>query len=596
MPGIVGIISQGNSKKLTHDLKVMVSAMTQEPFYAQRYFVDESLGVYLGWSWHKESFADCMPAMSENSDIVLLFAGEHFPARASEKSHNAGELIKQYERDGEQVFRDLNGWFSGVLIDRRNAKTFLFNDRYGMQRVYYHERQGEFLFGSEAKALLKVRPYLRQIDSRGLGELVSCNCVLDNRTLFPGIFVLPGGAVWKWSQSGGPEKHSYFTVGEWEQLAPLKTDEFIPLLKETMLEVIPRYFREKGKIGISITGGLDSRMIMACLNARPGELQCYTFGGAREMLDITIARRVAAICRQAYSVIRFGKNFFSDFPRLAERTIAIADGNSDVLSTHDLYFNELAREIAPIRVTGKFGSEVIRDHTMFNAGSYDRSPFQREISTHITNAVHTLSFLKKGHPLTVAVFKDFPWREYNKIAIEQSQSIFRSPYLDNDLVKLMYRVPPGLRASNEPQRRIIRECNAALAGMLTDRGYGEKANSLFAHLRELFYYAVFKADYIYVSALPHWCTALDTMVLSVNGQRPLFGLQKFEYYRIWFRNELSSYIKEILLDPKTLSRPCFERKTLEMMVRTHMRGTRNYMHEINKALSLELTYRVLIDG
>jgi hypothetical protein len=48
---------------------------------------------------------------------------------------------------------------------------------------------------------------------------------------------------------------------------------------------------------------------------------------------------------------------------------------------------------------------------------------------------------KKGHALSVAVFKDFRLREYSKIAIEQSQSVFRSPYMDNDLVELMYQAP-----------------------------------------------------------------------------------------------------------------------------------------------------------
>ena len=35
-------------------------------------------------------------------------------------------------------------------------------------------------------------------------------------------------------------------------------------------------------------------------------------------------------------------------------------------------------------------------------------------------------------------------------------------------------------------------------------------------------------------------------------------------------------------------------KFLEIMVQTHTRGARNYTHEINKAMTLELTHRLLI--
>ena len=67
----------------------------------------------------------------------------------------------------------------------------LFNDRYGMHRLYYHESKEAFYFAVEAKAILEVCPDLRRADPRGLGEFVACGCVLENRTLFEGIYVLP---------------------------------------------------------------------------------------------------------------------------------------------------------------------------------------------------------------------------------------------------------------------------------------------------------------------------------------------------------------------------------------------------------------------
>src|SRR5215472_8948079 len=222
MPGIVGIIGQGPRGKHERDLKLMIDCMLHEPFYRHGSYVNEELGVYAGWICHPDSYADCMPATNEKKVVVLLFAGEDFADRASELDRRANALVERYEGEGEGFLRGLNGWFSGLLIDLRKSKIILFNDRYGMQRVYYHEGKDAFLFGSEAKSLLKVRPELRQLDMQGLGELISCNCILENRTLFPGISLLPGGSAWMWGRGSGLSKKCYFKPSEWESLPPLE--------------------------------------------------------------------------------------------------------------------------------------------------------------------------------------------------------------------------------------------------------------------------------------------------------------------------------------------------------------------------------------
>ncbi len=596
MPGIVGIIGKGPRGRHEGDLKRMIDCMIHEPFYRSGSYINEELGLYVGWTCHQDSYADSMPITNDTGEIILLFTGEHFSDDGYGEPSKATVLLQRYEEKGEVFLEELNGWFAGLLVDLRKSKVFLFNDRYAMRRIHYHQIDDVFLFGSEAKSLLKIRPELRQLDMQSFGELISCNCVLEGRTLFRGISLLPGGIVWSWTEGVGPAKNVYFKPSDWETLAEIEERTFYNRLKETVMRVIPRYFREKGRIGMSLTGGLDSRMMMACLNPDPGTVSCYTFGGQKDMLDITIARDVAKVCGQTHTTIRLDDSFLSEFSRWAEKTIYITDGSVDVSSAHDMYLNRMAREVAPIRITGKFGSEVIRDHTMFNASPYAGGLFQGDLRPFIYRAVETLREVKKGHPISVAVFKDFPWREFSKITIEDSQSTFRSPYMDNDLVRLMYCAPSGVRASNWPQRRIIRECNPHLSALISDRGYGEQANPFIARAIELSYKTLFKLDYAYFFALPHWLTRFDSLCLTINGGKPLLGQsQKFEFYRGWYHRQAANYVKEILLDPRALQRPYYDRKYLERMVQTHTRGTHNYTNEITKALSLELTHRLLLD-
>ena len=71
---------------------------------------------------------------------------------------DASYLVHLYEEMGYDFLERLNGAFSGVLLDLREQKFVLFNDRYGVNRIYYHEDKAGFYFSSEAKALLKILP------------------------------------------------------------------------------------------------------------------------------------------------------------------------------------------------------------------------------------------------------------------------------------------------------------------------------------------------------------------------------------------------------------------------------------------------------
>ena len=57
----------------------MVEALRHENFYVTGTWIDEALGVYVGWVARRNSFADGMPLRNERGDVVLVFAGEEFP-------------------------------------------------------------------------------------------------------------------------------------------------------------------------------------------------------------------------------------------------------------------------------------------------------------------------------------------------------------------------------------------------------------------------------------------------------------------------------------------------------------------------------------
>ena len=118
----------------------------------------------------------------------------------------------------------------------------LFNDRYGMHRVYYHESKDAFYFAAEAKAILAVCPELRRMDPRGVGEFIACGAVLENRTLFDGIHVLPPASAWVFRNGSLERKGSYFHPREWEDQETLDPESYYRELRVAFTQNLPRYF------------------------------------------------------------------------------------------------------------------------------------------------------------------------------------------------------------------------------------------------------------------------------------------------------------------------------------------------------------------
>jgi asparagine synthase (glutamine-hydrolysing) len=585
----------------------MVGSMLHEPFYKSGTCVDESLGLYAGWVSHAGSYADCQPIWNESRDIGLVFAGEHYADRQendrlSAAGHRFGDgdascLVHLYEEQGPRFLLSLNGTFSGIILDRRERRVVLFNDRFGLGRVYWHEDATGFFFASEAKALMRARPALRQLDTRGLGELLVCGCTLQDRTLFQGVSLLPAGSQWSFAPGETIRKVSYFDRSEWEQQTPLAPEAYYEELKGRFHRILPRYFQGRQPIALSITGGLDSRMIIAGADAAPGQLPCYTFGGMyRDSEDVKIGRLVSGLCHQPHSVITVDQRFFPKFIELARKCVYITDGAMDASAAVGLYVNRQGRDIAPVRMTGNYGSEILRGNVAFKENLSATSAFRGQIQSSLEQASDTYREERQScSRLSFIAYKQVPWHHYSRLCEEQSQLTVRAPYLDVELVPLAYRAPPGLLLNKQLAYRYTTDVRPELKGAPTDRGLLKRPRFIPTKAVELSMELRPRAEYYFDYGMPQWLAKVDHALSPLHLERVFLGQQKYYHYRTWYRNALAGQIKEVLLDPKALGRPYIDPKRVEAIVSAHTRGTENHTLEIHKLLSCELIHNTLID-
>jgi asparagine synthase (glutamine-hydrolysing) len=178
--------------------------------------------------------------------------------------------------------------------------------------------------------------------------------------------------------------------------------------------------------------------------------------------------------------------------------------------------------------------------------------------------------------------------------LERTQLTVRSPYLDNDLVALVYQAPPG-SMSRELSLRLIDDGDPVLSRIPTDRGVLYRPFPVVTKLSHLYQEFTFKAEYTYDYGMPQWLARLDHHFARLRLERIFLGRHKFYHFRVWYRDELSRYVQDILLDSRTRARSYLRGDILEEMVKSHIEGYQNFSQEIHWLLTSELIQRHLIE-
>jgi asparagine synthase (glutamine-hydrolysing) len=440
------------------------------------------------------------------------------------------------------------------LIDKRKRKIFLFNDRYGLERIYWHKQEDVFYFASEAKALLRVLPELREFDDHGVADFLAFGCPLEGRTLFKNIHLLPGGSVCSF-ENGKCRKQKYFSPDTWEAQPTVLAEDFEVEFQETFKRILPRYL----------------------------------------LSDVRLAAQVAEACNLEHRILRIGPDFFSTFATQADRTVYITDGCFGILGAHEIYLNRQARHWAAVRLTGNYGSEVLRSISTFKPIRLMSELLSPEFRGSVNSCAEIMP-RSKEHPVTFAAFKEIPWNLFGNLAAGRSQVTFRTPYLDNELVALAYRAPDCLRRSALPASRFVESNKPSLGEIPTDRGLMGNNSEVVRLLRRIFAETTCKIDYYNSEGLPFGLAPFDSILRHLSSGLGILGLHKFLPYRHWFRKELAPQIADILTDARVCRMRFWNPDVVSKLPADHISGRKNCIREINAVLTLEAVERLVIRG
>jgi asparagine synthase (glutamine-hydrolysing) len=201
--------------------------------------------------------------------------------------------------------------------------------------------------------------------------------------------------------------------------------------------------------------------------------------------------------------------------------------------------------------------------------------------------------LAPAHPVTFAAFYEVPFNLFGSLAAGRTETIFRSPYLDNEIVRLAYQMPEQIRRSPNNALRLIANTRPDLAEIPTDMGLTATSNRIALLLRYSWAKATFKLDYFYNEGVPHKFSVVDPLIQGLR-RAGLVGLHKYLHYRNWFAAELSNYVREGMDDVLRRRSPFWNINSLELIRGEQITGHKSCTIAINAVLTLDAVERLLL--
>lgn len=600
MPGLIALIDNREShfERNRHLVRDMAGLISHESFY-KSLFVDHDRPrlcadkVYLD----HEPFGDSIGS-SHDGHIQCLFSGELFGLKdlfnrlgdgrqINHRNSDPGSIVARlYEKHGEAMLSFLNGYFHLLLIDKRENTLIVANDRFGMHRLYFCRLpDGGMMFAPEVKCFRMVPELKLTLDDEAVVHSFRHDCILNNGSFYREVKRLPIATCFRYRDSEW-RSHEYWTPETKCTRTRISPETFMAEATVAFEAAVGDYYTPD-RTALSFTGGLDTRAVLAVLNERGIKPPLFTFGGSlRDSHDVTIARRIAKRNGNFWQVIRLSDEFLDNYEHWANRAVWISDGIARLNTCHEYYLNLAVREIGKVRLTGKYGSQIVRGVTMLK----DRSPDLRIFSADFRQIYQETPSRIVGSGRSALLREELPQLEGARHTLEAAALTVRTPYMDNRMVDVMLHAPE-ITNTSLLQRKIIAKHAPHLSDIPTNRGELATGDRRFSPTK-IYYKSLNFVDSVYNwEKLPRLALPVCRLGDITGISRLFVGRNEWIHHRVWFKGRLKGFVGDLILDAQTRNRPFYDGEALQRMMKAHFCGRGNYTPEIIKIGSFELWCR-----
>lgn len=287
-------IKKNGHKKLQRNVFVRLSRSIHDPFMdLQTWRLNDAfLAISMPKYIHTNNHFSC----DEGGLILVGHTAEHDPM-------NAKALFSLYKKNGPEFMDRIRGIFSVVFWDNRLKMVGIINDKLGLCPLYYYEDDTKFVFSTDAEVLFKERSLRKEIDLRAVAEFFHFGFLLDGKTFVLQVKNLSPGTLLQFRR-GFVSQKPYRYVSIFKRHFPgVQNTEL--RIRKVFQDAVSRRIGGGCKTVIHLSGGRDSRLIVACLTAMKQPIHALTFLDEDTICeDILLARQVSKRIGFQHSVIR----------------------------------------------------------------------------------------------------------------------------------------------------------------------------------------------------------------------------------------------------------------------------------------------------
>jgi asparagine synthase (glutamine-hydrolysing) len=265
-------------------------------------------------------------------------------------------ILHLYDRYGADCLQYLRGMFAFAIWDEKDKSLFVARDRVGKKPLLYsHQANGDFVFGSEFRALLAHPAVSREVDYEAIDNFISYLCVPAPLTAFRQIRKLEPGHWLRW-KDGKIETERYWLPDFSKKIkisAREAEEETLRILREAvrlrMISEVP--------LGAFLSGGVDSSTVVALMAEASGEKPVKTFSIGFEEQDyseLRYARRVAEHVGAEYHEFIVKPDALEVLPILVEH---YGEPYADPSAIPTYYVSRETRRYVTVALNGDGGDE-----------------------------------------------------------------------------------------------------------------------------------------------------------------------------------------------------------------------------------------------
>jgi asparagine synthase (glutamine-hydrolysing) len=278
----------------------------------------------------------------QNESVWVVFNGEiyNFPELRREleaRGHtfrtncDTEVIVHGYKEWGQDVVNHLNGMFGLAIWDVKLKRLILARDPFGIKLVYYKIEGGRLFFGSEIRAITAAANGKSHVDPTSLNLFLRYRYTPSPRTMLEGIQKLSPGTMLTCSEGT-------FSVRRWYgskpvPFSPMKSvKEAEEELSELYRKAVKRHLLSDVPVGLMLSGGVDSSLLLALMNQSGDSWRSYTVGYGAGFADdeLADARETAALFSSHHASVVLDRSAFEE----ALQKNCVELGGADRFSVH----------------------------------------------------------------------------------------------------------------------------------------------------------------------------------------------------------------------------------------------------------------------